>query len=304
MKVFVTGGTGFVGRFLTAELTKEGHQVTILSRRAGKSSQQEGVFFIQGDPVEKGPWQEKVAGHDVVVNLAGASIFRRWTKRARKEISESRIITTRNIVEALFAERGKVSTLLSTSAVGFYGGRGDEELDESSRAGEGFLASLTREWEAAALDAAKAGVRVVLCRLGVVLGPEGGALQKMIPAFRRGMGSPLGGGRQWMAWIHCDDLVEAMKFLISGSDISGAVNCVAPFPVTNREFTKALAEAFGAFQFLPAIPSFILKAAMGEFAGVLLEGQKVVPNKLLDAGFVFGYSRINEALREIVTRSG
>jgi len=304
MKVFITGGTGFVGRFLAVRLMKEGHQVTILSRRAGKSSQQGGARLIQGDPVEKGPWQEKVAEHDVIVNLAGASIFRRWTKRARKEISESRILTTRNIVDALSAQRGKVSTLLSTSAVGFYGGRGDEELDESARAGEGFLASLTRQWEAAALEAAKAGVRVVLCRVGVVLGPQGGALQEMIPAFRRGMGSPLGRGKQWMSWIHCDDLVEAMRFLIARSDISGAVNCVAPFRVTNREFTKALAQALGALQFLPAIPSFILKAAMGEFAGVLLEGQKVVPKKLLDAGFVFGYSKIGEALREIVTKRG
>ncbi len=300
MKVFITGGTGFVGRFLTERLLKEGHQVTILTRRADKSSAAGGSLLIQGDPIEEGPWQESIGDHDVVVNLAGASIYRRWTKKAKKEIKESRVLTTRNIVEAIYAKSGRALTLLSTSAVGYYGAAGDEELDESAHAGDGFLAFLTREWEAAALDAEKAGVRVVLCRLGIVLGPEGGALQKMIPAFRKGMGTPLGGGGQWMSWIHYKDLVGVYRFLLSSPDIKGPVNCVAPMPVTNRQFTKALGQSLGAPTFLPSVPSFVLKAVMGEFAGVLLEGQRVVPKKLLDAGFSFEYPLIKEALGEIL----
>jgi uncharacterized protein (TIGR01777 family) len=303
MKIFMTGGSGFVGSSLTRALIDEGNSVTVLTRDpAGKRSFQ-GLRFVGGNPVEKGQWQDEVGDHDVIVNLAGASIFGKWNKKVKDEISRSRIHTTRNLVEAFFGKGGRVKTFLSTSAVGYYGSRGDEALTESSGAGNDFLASLCLEWEKTALEAAKSGIRVVICRLGIVLGPSGGALGRMTPIFRKGMGSPLGSGRQWFSWIHQEDLVAAYRFLLSRQDLSGPFNCTAPFPVTNKEFTNALARALGVSVFLPAVPGFVLKMILGESAEVLLGGQRVLPSRLLEAGFSFRFSRVEEALGEIFSRS-
>lgn len=303
MKIFMTGGSGFVGSSLTRALIDEGNSVTVLTRDPSGRRSLEGLRYVAGNPIEKGPWQDEAGDHDVVVNLAGASIFGRWSKKVKAEISLSRILTTRNLVEAAGGKDSKVKTFLSTSAVGYYGSRGDETLTESSAAGDDFLASLCLEWEKPASEAAKSGIRVVICRLGIVLGPRGGALEKMTPIFRKGMGSPLGSGRQWFSWIHEEDLVAAYRFLLSRDDLRGPFNCTAPFPVTNREFTRALAVALGVPAFLPAVPGFVLKMILGEAAQVLLGGQRVSPSRLLEAGFRFRFSKVEEALGEIFSRS-
>ncbi|HOK07541.1 MAG TPA: TIGR01777 family oxidoreductase [Syntrophales bacterium] len=297
MKIFMTGGTGFVGTTLTRTLLGAGHGVTILTRPGEKPrALAEGAAVVVGDPARRGPWQEEAARHDVVVNLAGASIFSRWTEARKKEIRESRILTTRHVVEAL----GEGKRLLSTSAVGFYGPRGDEEVTEADPPGDDFLASLAAEWEREALRAADRGAGVVLLRFGIVLGRNGGALSQLVPLFRLWAGSPLGSGRQWFSWIHERDLAEIYLFLLGRPDISGPVNCTAPGGVTNEEFTFRLGKALGVPTFLPAVPAFVLKAVLGEFAGALLTGQRVVPKRLTEAGFSFLFPTLGEALADLV----
>jgi len=301
MKVFITGGTGFVGTTLTQKLAQEGHEVTLLTRNIKSNpSAFKRVSYVEGDPTQKGPWQEKVADQDVVINLAGASIFRRWTDSTKKLIWESRIETTRNLVEALSARKGKETYLFSTSAVGYYGFHEDDVHDESSPSGQGFLADLSKEWEAAAIRANEYGVQVILMRFGIVLGRRGGALQQMIPAFKWWMGSPLGSGNQWLSWIHEQDLVDSFLYLIEQKKISGAVNCTAPNPVTNRELTQTLSEVLGKPTFMPAVPGFVMSLILGEFGSVLLKGQRVVPKKLLDSGFRFSFPDLRSALRDLL----
>jgi uncharacterized protein (TIGR01777 family) len=301
MKIFITGGTGFVGTTLTQKLTQEGHEVTLLTRSIkSHPAALQGVSYVEGDPTQKGPWQEKVADQDVAINLAGASIFRRWSDSAKKLIRESRIQTTQNLVEALSARQGKEVKLLSTSAVGYYGFHEDEVLDEGRPSGEGFLADLSKEWEFAAVKAEEFGARVILLRFGIVLGRRGGALQQMIPAFKWWMGSPLGSGNQWFSWIHEQDLVDIFLYLIKEKKISGAVNCTAPNPVTNRELTHVLGEVLGKPTFMPAVPGFVMSLILGEFGSVLLKGQRVVPKKLLDAGFRFAFPELRSALKDLL----
>ena len=304
MKILMTGGTGFVGSFLTRALTEANHQVTVLTRsvRPGRSLPP-GAEFLEGNPVEPGPWQDRVPAHEAIVNLAGASIFTRWSEKTKKVLRESRILTTRNLVEAL--DRGGATTgvrFLSTSAVGYYGFTGDEELTEESPPGEDFLASLTRDWEREALEARRAGARVVLLRFGVVLDAREGALARMIPLFNKYVGSPLGRGDQWFSWIHVRDLVGIFRFLLDAADLAGPINCTAPNPVQNRELTRALAKALGKPAFLPAVPGMVMKMVLGEFANVLLKGQRAVPGRLLDAGFRFEFNTIGEALEDLLGR--
>jgi uncharacterized protein (TIGR01777 family) len=301
MKIFITGGTGFVGTTLTRGLVREGHEVTVLTRAPGVASEPaRGLSFLVGYPVAPGDWQSSVADHELVINLAGASIFSRWTKKRMKAIRESRLLTTGRIVEALSRAKGKVRRLLSTSAVGYYGFCGDEELDEESPSGEGFLASLSLDWEAAAQAAGAFGVSVALLRFGVVLGRKGGALKQMIPPFRWYMGSPLGSGRQWFSWIHEEDLVGIFLFLLGREDISGPLNCTAPHPVRNKEMTRTLGEVLGKPTFMPAVPGFLLSILMGEFAATLLKGQRVLPKRLLDSGFGFRFPELKAALQDLL----
>jgi hypothetical protein len=301
MKVFITGGTGFVGATLSRKLAQEGHKVTVLTRSIkGHSAAVEGISFAEGDPTQKGPWQEKVAHQDVVINLAGASIFRRWSDTAKKLIWDSRIQTTQNLVEALSARKGRETHLFSTSAVGYYGFHQDEVLDETGPSGEGYLADLSKEWESAALKAKDYGVQVTLMRFGIVLGKRGGALQQMITPFKWWMGSPLGSGNQWFSWIHEQDLVAIFLFLVNKKDIAGAVNCTSPNPVTNRDLTKTLGEVLGKPTFMPEVPGFVMGLVLGEFGSVLLKGQRVVPKKLLGAGFRFSFPDLRGALKDLL----
>lgn len=301
MSVFMTGGTGFVGSTLTQKLIQKGHRVTLLTRKIKEDrAVPKGVRMLEGDPAKPGPWQDRVADHDIIINLAGASIFSRWTEAEKKRIRDSRILTTRHLVQALTARQGKKTALLSTSAVGYYGFCGDEALDEESHSGDDFLATLSRDWEREALKAESLGVRVVLCRFGIVLGKKGGALGEMVPIFKKGLGSALGSGMQWFSWIHEQDLIRIFLFLMERDDFKGPFNCTAPDPVRNKDLTKALAGALGKPAFMPAVPAFIIRMVKGEFGSVLLKGQKVIPEKLLKAGFQFQYPRLQGALENLL----
>jgi uncharacterized protein (TIGR01777 family) len=236
--------------------------------------------------------------HDWIINLAGASIFTRWSEAHKREIRDSRIITTRNLVAAL--EKGDRRQLFcSTSAIGYYGPRGDEDLIEDSPAGEDFLAQLAREWEAEALKARKLGVRVVITRFGIVLGKGGGALAQMAKAFKMFVGGRLGSGEQWFSWIHQEDHARAFLFVKDHPEISGPVNFTSPHPVRNRELTQALGRVLGRPAFLPA-PGFMMRLVLGEFAEVVLTGQKVLPRRLLQAGFEFRFPFIDQAMEDLL----
>lgn len=299
MKVFITGGTGFLGAALTEALLAEGHSVTILSRSSRNRSLRLGLAYCEGNPTKAGPWQEKVADHDALINLAGASIFRTWNEKNKEAIRSSRILTTRNLVDAIGQAR-KDMTLLNGSAIGYYGFREDGALDENSPGGDDFLAGVVQDWEAEARRAEEFNTRVVLCRIGVILGRDGGALSKMLSVFKWGLGSPLGSGMQWFSWISLHDLVNAFLYLLENKAISGPVNCTAPHPVTNREMTQALGKALHRPTILPPVPAFVIRGLLGEFSDVFVKGQKVIPRKLQENGFVFEYPEIEAAFAHLV----
>ena len=299
MKVFMTGGTGFVGTYLSLELAQAGHTITILTRRAQlPSPDRPGINFLTGNPTQAGPWMAAVPEHDWIINLAGASIFGRWTEALKKEMMESRVFSTRNLVTAL-AEGDLHQLFCSTSAVGFYGPRGEEELTEASPPDSGFLGELARNWEAEALQAQGLGIRVVITRFGLVLGKDGGALGQMVPMFRKFLGGPLGSGLQWFSWMHQQDHARAFQFIQEHSEITGPVNFTAPNPVRNRDLAKALGRVLGRPAFVTA-PEFMMRLMLGEFADTLLTGQKVFPQRLVDAGFKFNFPDIDSALKDLV----
>ena len=301
-KVLITGGLGFVGTQLSTHLIKRGCQVTVAGHapepRAGTPK---GITYILADTTVKGAWQDEVADQDIVINLAGASIFRRWNEETKQLIYDSRILTTRNVVEAMAQNRG--SLLCSASAAGYYGFRGDEELTEQDAPGNDFLARLCVDWESEASKARAKGVRVVIPRFGVVLGKGGGALRKMIPAFKRLVGGPLGSGNQWFSWIHIKDLLNAFPFLFENQEIIGPVNFCSPRPVRNRDLAKTLGKVLSRPSFLTT-PPFMVRLVLGEFGSVLLEGQRVIPAKLLKHGFNFRYPDILGALKEVAGKHG
>jgi uncharacterized protein len=301
MKIFITGGTGFVGRNLTQRLVTLGHEVTVITRSASRSKALlPGASFVEGNPGKPGPWQGSVSGHDVIINLAGRSIFTYWTPKTRREIIDSRVSITRNLVDAL--QGAPAGTLLiSTSAIGYYGNSMDDrELDENSPPGNDFLSEVGKLWESEAKRAEHSGVRVVICRFGIILGKNGGALEKMVPAFRNCLGSPLGSGKQWFSWVHLEDILGMMEFVIENRGLSGAINGTAPHPVRNEELTRTLAKVLRRRVILPAVPGFLLRALLGEFGRVLLEGQRVIPRRLLDGGYRFRFSTLEEALRDLL----
>lgn len=303
MKIFITGGSGFVGSHLTRELTGKGHQVTVLTRRIkpGKTLPA-GAGFSAGDPNVPGPWQEEAAQHDLLINLAGASIFSRWTTARKDEIRNSRINTTHHLVDAIemAAKDGKKVDLLSTSAVGYYGNRQSGLLNEESPAGDDFLAGVARDWEREALRAESFGGRVVRCRFGIVLGAGGGALGKMLPVFKLGLGSWLGSGRQWFPWIHQGELSRIFAFLVEHRELNGAFNCVAPEAVNNADFSRQLAARLGKRLLPLGVPAPVLKLALGEMAEVLLGGQQVTPASLQQAGYEFQFADLDSALADLL----
>jgi uncharacterized protein len=298
MRALLTGATGFVGRRLLEALP----DVTILSRNPQAARRRLGAARVFGwDPVAEQPPTEAFDGVDVVFHLAGEPVAEgRWTQHKKHLIRESRLAGTRHLVAAMLRAPSPPKTLVSASAVGFYGSRGDEILAETATPGSGFLVDVCRGWEEAAAPAHEAGVRVVHPRIGIVLGRGGGALGKMLLPFKLGAGGPIGDGRQWMPWIHLDDLVGILLFAAEHGDLSGPINAVAPNPVTNRDFARTLGRVLHRPAFLPT-PAIALRVLLGEFATVLVASQRVVPAAALAAGYPFRYPELETALRAIVS---
>jgi uncharacterized protein (TIGR01777 family) len=298
MNVMITGGLGFVGTQLSIRLLTGGHQVTVVDHSPQPRPYTPAeVHYVAADTTMPGAWQEEVAAQDAVINLAGASIFSKWTAETKRLMYDSRILTTRNVVDAMPAQKGAL--LCSTSAVGYYGFRGDEELTEEDRSGNDFLARLAADWEREALKAVDNGNRVAITRFGLVLGKSGGVLGQMIPLFKKFIGGPLGSGRQWFSWIHMEDLLSAFLFVFNNQDIHGTVNFCAPNPVRNRDLAKALGEVLHRPSFFRT-PACVLRLVLGEFGSVILQGQRVVPSRLLRYGFVFQYPEIRGALKDVI----
>lgn len=300
MKIAITGASGFVGTALARLLLDGGHVVTGLGTSGSHPLQSAANFtWVSADTTLAGTWQAAVGQADAVVNLAGRTIFKRWSRIYKAKIVDSRILTTRNVVGAM---KGEDKILISTSAVGYYGSRGDQVLTEYSTPGADFLARLSVDWEEAALDAEKQGIRVAIMRFGVVLGAGGGALAQMLPVFRRFAGGPLGNGRQWFSWIHMVDLLVAIQFLLDHDNARGPYNFCAPGAVRQKDFARALGAALGRPAVVPA-PSLALRLMMGEVAGVLLASQKVRPDRLIADGFSFRFADVDSALADLVDRS-
>jgi len=286
MRVTVTGATGTIGSSLVDALTARGDEVTSLSRTANWP-----------DPKTAGPPLDTLSGQDGVVHLLGEQIAQRWTDDAKREISDSRVLSTRNLVAAIgeLPEGERPKVLVSQSGAGWYGHRGDERLDESAPAGDDFLARLSAGWEAEARAAEALGVRVVVNRTGMVLSPSGGALAKMMPFFKAGVGGPVAGGRQYVSWVHLDDVVGAILFELDTDAASGPVNLTAPEPATNRELSKALGSALHRPAVAP-VPALALKALYGEMADIVTTGQRAVPKRLTELGYTFRRPELEAAL--------
>jgi uncharacterized protein (TIGR01777 family) len=297
VKCIVSGGTGFIGRRLVDTLLKNGHYAAVWSRTPGEETRT-AVGSFYWDPLTGEPQEESLTDFDAVIHLAGEPVLQRWTPEAKRRIRDSRVMGTRRLVSAISKVRRKPAALICASAIGYYGGRGDEVLTESSGKGAGFLADLCEEWEREADAAAELGLRVVKIRIGVALDKKGGALQAMLPAFQMFAGGTLGSGKQWMSWIHLQDLVRMFRHAVE-NPISGVWNGTAPNPATNAEFTKALGKALKR----PAvfrIPTAALKLVYGEAAEVLVESQRVIPEAPKVQGFEWLYSHVGEALRDLL----
>jgi len=303
VKVAVTGATGTIGRAVVEALLARGDEVAALSRSA------ERAHSLLGERIDAHEWRDPKARAapsqafqdcDAVVHLLGEPIAQRWSEEAKREIRDSRVRGTRNLIAGLREAGPRLKTLVSQSAVGVYGFRGDEELDESARAGDDFLASVVTEWEAEAARAEdELGVRTVLCRTGVVLSSDGGALEKMLPPFKLGVGGPVAGGGQYVPWVHLDDVVGAMLHVLDDERAHGPVNVCAPRPVTNKELSKALGHVLRRPAFAP-VPAFAVKLLYGEMAEIVTKGQRVVPRRLEELGYEFRRPQLEDALREAV----
>lgn len=294
MKLLVTGGTGFIGSELCRRLLSVGHSVTVLSRHPERVSNRCGA---QATAVSDLAQLGTEGAFDGVINLAGASIVdKRWSAGRKRELRASRIALTQILVDFMRACDRPAPVLISASAIGYYGDQGDHPLDEKADAVNDFAHQLCRDWEREALKAEQFGTRVCLLRIGLVLGTGGGILQKMAPLFRLGLGGPLGSGEQWMSWIHRDDLLAMIDFLLATDVLNGVFNATAPHPVTNSEFSDLLARQYGRSASF-RVPAFVLRAALGEMSSLLLGGQRVLPKRLEKAGFDFRYPHLEEALQ-------
>jgi uncharacterized protein (TIGR01777 family) len=293
-KILVSGSSGLIGAALLPSLRASGYEVACLVRGAAS-----GGGRIQWDPA-RSLAPELVSGFDTVIHLAGESIVGRWTEAKKRRIRESRVRGTRNLAEALAAASQRPQLLISASAIGYYGDRGEEILREDSSSGEGFLPEVCQEWEDANEPAVKAGIRAVQMRFGLVLSRSGGALQKMLPPFRMGVGGNMGNGRQWWSWVDIDDLVGAVEHVIKTEALRGPVNVAGPSPVTNAEFTKTLASVLSRPAVFP-MPAFAARLVFGQMGDeLLLASQRVEPAKLAASGYVFQKPDLRRALEEIL----
>jgi len=299
MRVTVTGATGLIGTRLVATLARRGDEVTVLSRDPGRARERlgSGIEAIAWDPLGEPAPARALAGRDGAIHLAGERVDQRWSATAKEAIRTSREVGTANLVAGLRSADPRPDVLVSASAVGYYGPHGDEQVDEATAPGSDFLAEVCVAWERAAQAAAELGVRVAIVRTGVVLDADGGALAKMLPPFKAGVGGPVAGGRQWMPWIHVDDLVGLYVAALDGDGAwSGPLNGTAPTPVTNRDFSKALGRALRRPAVAP-VPALALRALYGEMAQIVTTGQRAVPGKPLALGYAYAHRELDEALR-------
>lgn len=306
MRVFVTGGTGLVGGRLIRKLVERGDDVVLLTRRPEAAPKGDKIKVVAGDPTRPGPWMDEAAACDAAINLAGENIFaRRWNEEFKRTLTQSRVPTTQHVVEALSRNPrrpdGTPKVLVSASAIGYYGPHGDDSLDEAAPASGDYLGTMCVEWERAALEGTKAGLRVALVRIGIVLDPAGGALKQMLPPFRMFVGGPIGSGKQVMSWIHADDLVGILLHALDRSDVSGPINATAPHPLTNKEFSQALGKALGRPSFMWT-PGFAIRVMLGEVADVVVQGQRVLPKKALETGYAFRFADADAALADLLKK--
>jgi uncharacterized protein (TIGR01777 family) len=304
VKVVVSGATGMIGSALVRALVKRGDEVTALSRSPEDAARELDVDVAAWkDPISEPAPVEALRGRDAVVHLAGAPVAQRWTDDARRDIRDSRVLGTRNLVAGLAAlpEHERPGTLVSQSASGWYGDRGDERLDESAPAADDFLAQVTLGWETEARRAEELGVRVVTTRTGVVLAETGGALEKMLPPFKLGVGGPVAGGGQYVPWVHLDDVLGAILFCLDTPAAAGPVNVSAPEPVTNRELSRALGRVLHRPAVAP-VPALAVRLLYGEMSQVVTTGQRAVPARLLELGYEFRRPDLEDALREATGR--
>ena len=297
MNVTISGASGFIGRRLLKVLGGAGHSLHVLSRHAG-TNLPNGVRLSVWDPMNGTPPRESVDNADVVIHLTGEPVAHRWNAEIKRRIRDSRVAGTRHLVEALAALPRRPAALISASGVGYYGSRGDETLEESSPAGKDFLAEVCVAWEREAQAAETLGMRVAVIRIGMVLDSRGGALQRMLPAFRLGVGGRLGSGRQWVSWIHLNDLVDLFRYVVE-TPVQGPLNGVAPEPVRNIEFTRQLAMALKRLAIFP-VPEFGLRLLFGELAQVLLASQRAMPRAAEAAGFRFRFPQLGPALADLL----
>jgi len=297
VKVFVTGATGLIGRALCDVLVRRGHGVTALSRSPDQARLLlAGAQVVAGDPTSPGAWQDALAGADACANLAGESLDARWNLGRKRAFRASRVDATRNVSEVIRA--GGPTVLVSGSAVGFYGDRGEEPLDERAAPGTGFLADLCVAWEGAARPA-EARARVTLLRTGIVLARDGGALPRMVRPFRLFAGGPLGDGKFWQPWIHLDDVVGLVLLALEDGRASGPLDATAPEPVRNRDLARAIGQVISRPSLLPA-PAFAIRLAVGEMADVVLASQRVLPAKAIELGYRFRFPEVEGALRDLL----
>jgi uncharacterized protein (TIGR01777 family) len=305
MRVFVTGGTGLIGLRLVHKLIGRGDQVVVLTRRYAAARQMLGpeCNLSEGDPTQPGEWMSTLADCDAVVNLVGENIFaRRWRSKFKDLLFTSRVTSTQNVVQAMSQKSAHTGSrpkvLVNASAIGYYGVHGDEELSEGSPPDADFMANICVEWEKVARAAESFGTRCVVVRIGVVLDRQGGALAKMLTPFKLFVGGPVGNGRQWMSWIHHEDMTGLLLLALDRNDATGPLNATAPNPVTNRDFSKALGRALHRPAFLPT-PRFALRFGLGEVANVITTGQRVLPKRALGLGYQFQYPTIEAALQQL-----
>jgi uncharacterized protein (TIGR01777 family) len=305
MRVVVTGATGTLGRAVVSALRERGDEPVALSRDAGRAREHLGG-------VEAHTWAEPrsapapaaaLAGSHAVVNLLGEPVAQRWSEGAKREIRDSRVLGTRNLVAGLRASDPRPRVLVSQSGSGFYGARGEERVVESASPGDDFLAEVVVSWEAEALKAEEIGMRVVVTRTGVVLSPSGGALEKMLPPFKLGVGGPVAGGKQYVPWVHTDDVAGAILFCLDAEAASGPINLTAPEPVTNRELSKVLGRVLGRPAVAP-VPALALKLLYGEMAGIVTTGVRALPRRLEELGYEFRQPDLEEALRSATGKPG
>jgi len=300
MKIIITGGSGLIGRALVESLAKDGHEVIVLSRNpAAVKDLPKNARAEKWDGQSAQGWGQLVEGAGAIVNLAGATISEKWSAERKKEIRDSRVNAGKAIVEAVKAASKKPGVVVQSSAVGYYGPRGAEEITEESGAGNDFLAAVCKEWEASTAELDSMGVRRPIIRTGVVLDLKGGALPKMVMPVKMFVGGPLGSGKQYFPWIHLKDEIAAIRFLIDNPNANGVYNLSAPKPLTNKEFTQAIGKLLGRPTFMP-VPDVAMKTLFGEMATLLLDGQRQMPVRLVQAGFKFQFTDATSALKDVL----